>query len=729
MKSTRSPKAARQPGRAPRHPRRALVIGGALLLVALGLIWYWYARGRPRPFPAFVRTADQNVLLITIDTLRGDALGSYGGRTRTPNLDRLAAEGVRFTFAHAHAVVTLPSHASILTGRYPFEHGVRDNAGFRLAESAATLAEAARARGLATGAFVGAFPLDRRFGLAQGFEIYDDVGGQEVAAADFAFSERPAGEVVAAAQAWIEQQRKPWLAWVHVFDPHSPYAPPAPFDREYAGDRYAGEVAYVDRALGALIDLARRASRPTTIVVTSDHGEGLGDHGEPTHGVFAYESTLRVPLIVAQVGAGVDATRGGATSDAPVQHVDIFPTVADLVGLDMPAGSPGRTLLTATGGGRDPRATYFEAMTPMLKRGWAPLRGVIVEREKYIDLPIEELFDLTADPSEQRNLVATSAERVRALSSRLGALRAALPGTQAEENAEVRERLQSLGYVSGSAPRKARYTEADDPKSLIDVDRLMIDGIELHRAGRSAEAVGAYRQVIARRPDMGLAYRRLAYIQWENGRPREAIETLRDALRKTGRDVEIETRLGIYLAETGSVPEALALLERATTADPENRDGLNALGIAHARAGRPDDALRTFQKILAIDERDVFALENIGTVHLQRGDLEAARNAFGRALQSDPRSSRARAGLGVIAIKSGRRDEAIEHWRRAVDLDHTNFDALYNLAVELANAGRLDEARPYLERFARTAPPAFYARDIQRVRQMLQRGEGIDAPR
>jgi arylsulfatase A-like enzyme/Flp pilus assembly protein TadD len=698
------------------RPYRGVVLAAAVLAAAGAAVWLMT---RPPSWPRFSRTAAQNVLLVTVDTLRADALSSYGGPARTPNLDALAAAGIRFTFAHAHAVVTLPSHTSIMTGQHPFEHGVRDNSGFRLAESAETLAEAARARGFATGAFVGAFPLDRQFGLSQGFDVYDDLGGREAAGAEFAFAERPAGEVVNAARTWIERQQKPWLAWVHVFDPHAKYTPPSPFDREYAGNLYAGEVASVDHALGPLFDTARRGSRPTTIVVTADHGEGLGDHGEATHGVFAYESTLRVPLILAQVGTDA-AHSAGATSDVPVRHIDIFPTIADLLGLAIPPNLPGRSLLTAANGEREPRPLYFEAMTGMLTRGWAPLAGVLVGREKYIDLPVDELYDIAADPGEARNLAAESGGRVRALAGRLGAFKAALPADQGTESAEVRARLQSLGYLSGSAPRKARYTEADDPKGLIDVDRLMMEGIDLHLAGRSAEAADAYRRVIVRRPDMGLAYARLAFIHWESGEAREAIATLRAALEKNGPDVDVEIRLGTYLAETGATDEAIPMLERATAARPQDRDGLNGLGIAYAQAGRDADALRTFEQILAIEPRDAFALENIGTVYLQRGNLKAAADAFARAAGVDPTSSRARAGLGVVAEKSGRPAEAIEHWRRAVELDRTNFDALYNLATGLVTAGRVAEARPYLEQFVRTAPVALYGRDIERLEQYLR---------
>lgn len=700
----------------PRSNRRLLFGAVAFGIVALAAILWWTLRsGDPR----FVVTPDQNVLLITIDTLRADALGSYGGVAATPNLDALAGDGIRFTFAHAHAVVTLPSHTSIMTGRNPFEHGVRDNAGYRVKDEAVTLAEAAKANGFATGAFVGAFPLDRQFGLSQGFDVYDDVAGTQVAPADFAFAERRASDVVAKAQAWISEQQKPWFAWVHVFDPHSPYAAPQSFAQQYPRDQYAAEVAYTDSALAPLLEMARNSGRPTTVIVTADHGEALGDHNELTHGIFAYESTLRVPLILAQVGAGVNRSWSSTVTDAPVRHIDIAPTIAALTGIDL-GPLPGRSLLDALDEPEDARPAYFEAMTAMLKRGWAPLRGVIVGRDKYIELPIEELYDLGEDPEEMDNLVARSGERVRTLVSHLKALGATMPGEQADENAEVRARLQALGYVSGSAPRKATYTEEDDPKRLIDIDRLMIEGIELHRAGRGADAIIAYRRVIARRPDMGLAYRRLAYIQWDIGATGEAIATLREALARIGPDIDIEVRLATYLAETGNPTEAIPMLEKAIAAEPTNVDAANALGIAYARGQRPGEAIAMFEKITRDDPRNAYAYENLGTVYLGLSDLQEAQDAFRRAIAVSPGSSRAYAGLGVVASQQGRPDEAIEHWRKAVQLDPKNYDALFNLASTLIRLGRATDAQPFVTQFVRTAPPGFYARDIARFREWLR---------
>ena len=677
------------------------------------------------PGPPVARTRDQNVLLITIDTLRGDALGSYGGRAATPHLDALAKDGIRFEFAHAHSVVTLPSHTTILTGRYPFDHGVRDNTGYRVPDSVETLAEVAKRAGLATGAFVGAFPLDRRFGLNQGFDVYDDVGGLGKAEADFSMSERSAETVVAAARKWIGEQSaagRPWFAWVHVFDPHAGYAPPPPFNRQYADNLYAGEVAYVDHALGPLLADARGGTKPTTVVVTSDHGEGLGEHGEATHGTFVYESTLRVPLIVAQMSNGRPQGQPGTVSDFSAAHVDLFPTILDALGLTPVEGLRGESLMPLLSGAMHARAArthYVEAMTPMLTHGWAPLSGVLVGRQKYIDLPIEELYDLVADPREQNNIAANSAAETRDLAKALAGLNAPLPGAQRDENAEARRRLESLGYVSRGGPRQARFTEDDDPKRLIELDRMMLEGLTHYSQGRQTEAVATFRAILARRPDMRLAYRQLAFIQWDYGDPAGAIATLREGLAKAGRDPEIEVRLATYLTESGALAEGLPMLERAARADAGDTDALNALGIAYARAGRADDALNAFARVIAVDPRNVHAHENIGTVHLG-GDMRAATAAFTRALELSPSSSRAHAGLGVVALDAGRRDEAIALWRRAVELDPRNFDALFNLATELLNAGRPAEARPYLDQFVRTAPRAFYARDIDRLRTLLR---------
>ena len=701
--------------------RRGTAVAVALIAVAAVAQWML---ARPRLARVTPR-ADQNVLLVTIDTLRGDALGCYGGPARTPNIDRLAAEGFRYDFAHAQATLTRPSHASILTGLYPYEHGVRDHSGYRLKPGTSTIATLMKQQGFATGAFVGAVPLERRFGLDGGFDVYDDRFGRTGNNSDFSLAERPAGEVVASALKWIGAQQGRWFAWVHVFDPHAPYAPPPPFDREYAGRLYYGEVAYTDQALGPLLDAARSSSRPTLVVLTGDHGEGLGDHGELTHGLFAYESTLRVPLIVAELGsdrgsAGVKPQ--GEVSHAPVRHIDIVPTILAAVGAPAPAELRGRSLLDDRNRPRDEDvASYFEAMSAMINRGWAPLSGVIGGREKYIDLPAPELYDLEKDPHEQTNLAERNVDRRHVLEARLQEFHAAPPGERYSESPEVAAQLQSLGYVSGSAPRKARYTADDDPKQLIELDQWIQQGIEAWQHGRHDEAFEIYRRVIAKRPSMAIGYRNLALLQWQRGDARGAIATLEQAFHADAVEPGMATQLGSYLAEAGRPADAIALLRPLAAATPADPDALNALGIAYARANQPDASSATFQRALLENPENVQALENIGTLELQRGNLPGARDALQKAAAIDPKSARAHNGLGVIAMKTGERDEAFTHWKQAVALAPDDFDALYNLATELESAGRHDEAKPYLEQFAQRAPAGQYAPDIARVKRMLER--------
>ena len=593
-----------------------------LLLAGAGAVaaWFWL-RGAP---PLIERTAEQNVLLVTIDTLRADALGSYGGPAATPNLDRLAAAGVRFEFAHAHAVATLPSHASILTGLYPFEHGIHDNAGYRLPEESLTLAAMLRAEGFATGAFVGAFPLDSRFGLDNGFDVYDDRFGYAEGPSDLTIAERPAEAVVEAARTWVESQSGRWFAWVHLFDPHALYSPPPPFDARYAASPYHGEVAYTDHALGPLLDIAGAAdARPTLVVVTADHGEALGEHGERTHGLFAYEATLRVPLVVAQIGRGLAVPDERAVSAEPVRHVDIVPSVLDALSLPASPALPGRSLLDPAPAEIEP-LSYFEALSASLDRGWAPLRGVLAGRDKYIDLPLPELYDLRADPVESSNLVAGRAGRVRELEALLADLPASDPlERRIAETAAVVERLRSVGYEGGSAPARDIHTQDDDPKRLAHLDDAIHRGVDLYQRGRPREAIEVYREIIAERPDLELAHRRLAHLHWSLGEAEEAVGTLRRARDAGIASPSAAGQLGMYLAESGAADEAVPLLEALVAGEGRpDLDPLTALGIAYARRGDAERALATFERVLALDPDSAVALENMERL---TGVLDAAR--------------------------------------------------------------------------------------------------------
>jgi tetratricopeptide (TPR) repeat protein len=525
--------------------------------------------------------------------------------------------------------------------------------------------------------------------------------------------------------------------WVHLFDPHAPYRPPPPFDAAYAGRPYYGEVAAADAALAPLLDDLRASGRPTLVIVTGDHGEALGDHGEESHGLFAYESTLRVPLIIAEIGSGARSapptqsqsffafpgTTFGEVSPVAARHIDILPTLLDAAGQAVPRDLPGRTLLPTAErrDGSPSRPSYFEAMGGMLNRGWAPLAGVLVGRDKYVDLPIAERYDLAVDPRESSNLAGRSPERDRALAASLRTFAASAPGVRLTEGPDAAARLRALGYIAGGAPAKAHYTEADDPKRLVDLDQAVHRGVEAFAAGRVGDAAEIYRSVIKRRPDMAIAYRHLAFIEWQRGDAPAAVETLRRAVHAGVTDSRVVTQLGGYLTDTGHLAEGIRLLEPIARASNADADTLNALGIAYARTGSAADARSVFERALTIAPDSSIPLENLGLLALERGDVMEAHRHFERAVRVSPRSSRAHAGLGLVALKAGDRKAAIDAWTRAVQLDAANFEALYNLGTTLARQGNVTAARPYLEQFLRTAPPAFYAQDLKEVAAMLRK--------
>jgi arylsulfatase A-like enzyme/Tfp pilus assembly protein PilF len=658
----------------------------------------------------------QNVLLVTIDTLRADALGVSGGKAKTPVLDALAAEGIRFTFAHAHVPLTLPSHASLLTGRIPLEHGVHDNSGFRVRPEERTLAVLLKARGLATAAFVSASTLDARLGLNLGFEVYSEGYSEGGAAGREAIAERRAEEVVRDALGWLRGQNGQWFCWVHLFDPHAPYEPPAPYQEQYAGRPYLGEVAYADAALAPLIEFARRTDRSTLILVTSDHGESLGEHGELTHGLFAYESTLHVPLILHQPRL----LPKGRVLDAPVALVDVVPTVLALLGHPVPDGLAGRSLLEARA---EEAPIYFEALSAMLTRGWAPLHGLLAGRQKYIELPLPEYYDLAADPAEQRNLIQVPAakepaDELRAQLERL--LQGRVPAEKQAVDPELEARLESLGYVTGRAGPKERYTESDDPKRLLHLDAALHQGIEHRRRGELDQAIALYGQILRERPSLGLVYLQLANVYRRKGELRNAIATLEKAVAQGLASSEARAFLGIYLVEAGQSGRAIELLD--TCAEARKRgdaDALNALGMALAGLGREPEALGCFQGVLELDPQDAMALTNTGVVKLHQGEAAEAEALLRRAVRLDPAQPKAWNALGVLAARSGRAEEAIAHWRRVVELDASQYDTLYNLGMLCLRHKDPACARTHLEAFARSAPPELYGRDLEEVRRIL----------
>lgn len=673
---------------------------------------------------------NMNVLLITVDTLRVDYLGCYGQAVvKTPQIDRMAEEGILFKFAFAHNVVTLPAHINILTGQYPLYHGVHDNVGFRLDEKFILLPEFLKKKGYKTAAFIGSFILDTRFGLNQGFDLYDDYYGDTNALNDFAIVERRAEKVIDAALAWIRSQGKsPWFCWVHLFDPHMPYEPPQDYKLKYPNDFYGGEVAYTDTSFGRLLQYLKDSNldQSTFTILTGDHGESLGEHGEKTHGVFAYNPTLHIPMIFYQPKLFPKPQ----VIEKMVRHIDILPTILDVLNIKEGKEIQGRSLIPLI---ENPKKwkedeCYFEALSANLNRNWAPLRGLLSGNLKYIDLPLKELYDIQADYREQRNLVSEKKSEAMKSDKRLKEMIKAysqpeeFKSRRVREDKETLEKLKALGYVGGASlePTKIRFGPADDPKNLIELDKVTQEAVADYVQGKPDQAIEKLNAIIEKRPTLSLTYSQLSFIYHEKGDLEKAVEILEKALSLGLENESILSKLGVYLQEMGELERSVQVLRLTVERFPYHIEAYNYLGVSLWRLGRYDQAVETFQILLSYDESYASAYNNLGSVYLSQNEYESAEEQFRKAVEYDPQLPGPHNGLGVIYAGKGENDLALESWKRAVELDSRQFDALYNLGILLVKEKREQEALPYLEKFVETAPPYKYKEDIQKIRRVVE---------
>jgi Flp pilus assembly protein TadD len=560
-----------------------------------------------RPAPA----GPASVLLVTIDTLRADRVGAYGdAAARTPRLDALAREGVVFERAFSPVPLTLPAHATILTGLLPPEHGVRGNGAFALPAAPATLAEAFQARGLETAAFVAAFPVARRFGLDRGFDAYDDAI-QRATGLHFEFAERRADRVVDAALAWLAGRSGAVFVWVHLYDPHAPYDPPAGF-RDL--DPYRGEIAFADAQLGRLLTAWDARAAAGVTAVASDHGEAFGEHAEESHGLFVYDTTLRVPLLLR--GPGIPA---GVRVGSPVGLADLAATLSELVGKG--PFPHGRSLARFWGRGRqaaaaEEAALYAETLAPRFDFGWSELRAWREGRYKYVRAPRAELYDVEADPGESRDLKALQpavAERLAGrLEAALGRMGDAL--SHRAPDTEAAERLRALGYVQGPGGRGS----AADPKDKVELARLIARATGPFRG--PAEVAAVYADLASRDPENPLVNFRLA-----------------DALLRAGR-----TR------------EAASVFRRVVEAGPRSADPFVGLATACAQLGRLGEAQSVLEQALEVEPGNGQVHYNLGELARLRGDTAEARARYEGALADPVTRERAQARLGALARAGGR---------------------------------------------------------------------------
>ena len=663
------------------------------------------------PCLATPKKAPLNVLLITIDTLRPDRLSCYSEEhIRTPQIDSLARKGALFLRAFAHTPTTLPSHTNILLGTTPLYHGVHDNQNFIVRDEFLTLAEHLKPAGYATGAFVGAFPLDSRFGLTQGFDVYDDNYGSKNYQ-EFSYVERPAEVVVQKAMEWLDGRGSdPWFLWIHCFDPHQQYDPPEPFKTQYADAPYNGEVAYVDHELGRLFaNLKKNGWEDNTLIVfTGDHGESLGQHGESTHGYFAYNSTIWIPLIIASPGMKP------TVNDQNVCHVDIFPTICDVLGIVKPDFLHGNSLEPALRGknvnGLASRSIYFESLYPYYNRGWAPLTGVIGEDAKYLDSPIPELYDLAEDFDEIDNQAEKKSlsqyrrelEEVLEEQSYSGKLSAAKKADR-----DTLERLKSLGYLSSpQTSTKETFGREDDLKVLLPYQNQLQQAMGAYHKGNVDEGIEILRKIVLERKDFDQAYAYLATLYKAKRDYKRAVDILKEGYQHCPTSYKVITTFGIFLTEVREYEAAIQILQKGLELIDYDPDLWNYLGVAYWRKGDLDEALEAFERSLSLDHNYSIAFNNMGSVFLSkflaekhRSDLDEAVRNFEEAIRLDPGYASAYNGLGAAFSQAGDIDGAIRSWEEAVAINPDLGFSLYNLGLSYLRKGDKNKALEYLNRY------------------------------
>jgi choline-sulfatase len=655
-----------------------------------------------------------NILLITLDTTRADRIGAYGySRAATPRLDRLAREGVLFERALAAAPITLPAHASLMTGSYPFVHGVRDNGAFSLSDTAPTLAATLHGQGYRTAAFVGAFVLDRRFGLARGFDTYDDR----------LVIERRGDRTAAAARAWLGARRGdgvPFFLWLHLYDPHDPYDPPPPFRDRFADRPYDGEIAFADAAIGTVLDTLEEAGRrsSTIVAVAGDHGESLGEHGEDTHAVFVYESTMRVPMIVAWPGRVVAGTRVRAM----VRAIDLAPTLLDLAGQPALAGAQGRTLVPLLEHRAPaPDSAYGESYFPLVYMNWAPLRSLRDDRWKFIDAPAPELYDLSRDPGEAINLARREPSRVDAMRRALDALTGGQAGAMAHRrvDSETAARLAALGYVGSAAGGSTPQGGARrDPKEMIAVFNRIRQANAALQAGRFAEANAIAREALAQDRRNAFATIVVADAALAQGRYRDALDAYRAYLDLVPTSADAHHRTAIAWARLGDLTRALAEEDAALAIDRRHADALVHRGGLLASQGRTDEAMRALRSAVEIAPDNAPYRVGLARILVAAGELDGAEAEVRRALDLQPDNPDAHAAFGAVWLGRDQPAKAVAEFQQALALRPDADDIRLDFAAALGRAGRAADARAEYARLASgsNTPPAIRQAARERLR-------------
>ena len=722
---TKPPKKRNVSGKHPaqKSRRRSGIVWWAIGAAAtLGCLAYFFVIG---PGKSKIKSPDSsafNILLITLDTTRADHLGCYGyPRAKTPSLDGLAREGIRFARVYCPAPVTLPSHISILSGLYPVTHGVRNN-GHHLQSGIKTLAEILKGRGYATAAFVSSFSVDSRFGIGRGFDVYDDTF-QAQASLKSANAERRAEGTFSRFSRWLENNSgNRFFAWVHYYDPHLPYDPPPPYREEFSGRLYDGEIAYMDNYVGAIMERLETKGilEKTIIVVAGDHGEGLGDKVEIGHGIFLYEGVLRVPLIF----HNLRFFPRPRASESEVRLVDVAPTILDLIGLkDEAAGMQGQSLVPRLKGkaGKD-LDSLIETFLPRESFGWSELVGIISGPWKFIQAPRPELYDLKSDPEEKKNLYDLEANKSAALKTKLESELLRLgsdskaSGEPATARAEDLEKLRSLGYVN-FAPAKPGSV-FPDPKDKIDLIRLIQQAQAFEFEQQYPEAERVYSQILKDIPDSPASYVNLAIVQAMQKKFDQAIGALNQGIARIPDSRILLVRLGHTYLVMGKSREALETMEKVLASDPRNIDALTVCASILDQTGRTEEARTYYERALSVEPESRYLRTNYAGNLASSGKFREAIKVYKTLIADFPEEQAFYQFAGIAHSYLGEIDQAIALLQQAVAIGPTP-NGYFNLAVAYEKSGNLEQAIKYFRLYLENSSGEKKL-DVQKAKAILE---------
>ena len=698
--------------------RTARTIGILMLIVSAGILTL-LAYQRANRDPAAVETRDvprerRSILMVTVDTTRADRLQPYGAdNIATPTMLRMAQEGIVFEKAYSVAPITLVAHTSIMTGLYPFEHGVRNNGIQYVPADVETMAEQLKAEGYRTGAFVSAAVLEKRYGLDQGFEVYDDDLSSGRDRRPRMVADRPAEAVVASAVEWMESldEDEDYFAWIHLYDPHASYSPPAPYRDRYRERLYDGEIAYMDAQIGKLFEHPRVADKEPIITVIGDHGESLGEHGERTHAMLAYDSTLHIPFLL-KIPGGPQGLR----VERSVSQVDVPSTLLELVGLKAVETNHGESLVSLIGGAASkPRPLYSETYLPFYTYGWAKLKVLRLGNWKFIDAPEPELFDLRRDPKELSNVHDSQAgpahDMTRDLNELLGTVDDAEQEAALSLDTESEEKLRSLGYLAAGSGRD-REGPRPDPKNVVDLHVSLEQARAFLQDRLFDRAETALRAVLQRDPENLAALIDLVQALEGQERVEDAVKTAERALEIDPDYTRMYTVLARLEARRDNMDQALELADLAVAADPKNPEYLMSKVRLTLRAGKAAEARELMKEGLeSFSEVPRFNVEYAALVEIQEGKTAEAEERLRSALKLDPFSATAWSQLGRLMEGDGRIEEATEAYRTGLERDSDSPDLHGRLGQLLARTAGGVEAIQHLREAIRLAPgfqPSYY---------------------